>query len=82
MSTDYELVCKKHKHRCDISTDGMSGPMLNCGKSLAFFVVTHCNCDLVIMSEHQLDDDYYDTFVEWNKDNCKELLDYDIDKQQ
>lgn len=78
MSTDYELVCKKHKHRCDISTDGMSGPMFNCDKALPFFTITHRDCKLIIMSEHQLDDDYYDTFTEWTADNRKELLDYEL----
>ena len=78
MSTDYELVCKKHKHRCDISTDGMSGPMLNCDKALPFFVVTHSNCELTVMNEHQLDHEEYDDYVEWFASNRNELLDYNL----
>jgi hypothetical protein len=78
MSVDFELVCKKHKARCDISTDGMSGPMFNCDKALPFFCVTHQLCDIRIMSEHELDNKEYDKYTVWTNENRRELLDYDI----
>ena len=80
MSTDYELVCEKHMSRCDIATDGMSGPMRNCDKALPFFCVTHSLCNIRIMSEHELDGDEYDSYTVWTDDNRHELLNYDINK--
>ena len=80
MSTDYELVCTKHRARCDISTDGMSGPMFNCDKALPFFCVTHAGCDIRIMSEHELEDEEYEDYTEWTELNRRDLLNYDINK--
>ena len=78
MSTDYHLFCGKCNEIVDISTDGMSGPMLNCDWSLAYFVVTHRHCELEILSEHEYDpeDEPFVNTKEWNKENKKDLLDY------
>jgi len=75
MSTDYELVCNKHKERVDICTDGMSGPMTNCDRAMPAFCITHSNCSLNIVSEH---DDSCDDYEEWALGNWKEKLNYNL----
>ena len=73
MSTDYELVCNKHKEKVDICSDGMSGPQMGCDRSLAAFSITHSRCSLNITCEH---DDSCDNYDEWTLGNWAEKLNY------
>lgn len=75
MSVDYELVCHKHRERVSLCTDGMSGPMLHCDKSLAAFSITHRGCCLSVIDEH---DNSLDEYLEWDAGDCMERLDYDF----
>ena len=63
MSVEYYLVCHKHKDKFWTCSDGMSGPVnqLDSSKKLASFLITHRNCDLNIIDEHDEScDDYRD----------------------
>jgi len=73
MSTDYELVCHKDNEKVSVCSDGLSGPVLCCDRSLSAFCITHRNCSLNIISEHDDDCDHY---FEWSADNWKEHLKY------
>jgi len=75
MSVDYDLVCHKHKEKVDLCSDGFSGPLTQCDKSMAAFAITHCACDLNIIDEHNEDCDEYD---EWHIKNWEEKLNYEI----
>ena len=73
MSVDYELVCHKHKERVSICSDGLSGPLLQCDRSLSAFSITHRKCDLNIIHE---DNDSCDEYLEWNLKNWEERINY------
>ena len=62
MSVDYELVCHRHKEKVSICSDGFSGPLLQCDKSLSKFCITHRNCDIRIISEDNESCDFYKTW--------------------
>ncbi len=76
MSVDYDLVCHKHRDRVSICSDGCSGPLLQCDKSLAAFVITHEKCVLAVLNEHN--EDFHD-YREFDSQNWKDCLDYSID---
>ena len=75
MSTDYDLVCHKHKEKVAICSVGISGPMTQCDWSLAGFSITHRSCDLNLVDEH---DDSVDEYSEWDKANWKDKVHYDF----
>lgn len=74
MSVDYKLVCHKHKESVSICSDGFSGPLLQCDRSLAYFCITHRMCDLMIAEEQS---HAYDEYAEWEWPDCKDALTYD-----
>lgn len=74
MSVDYSLVCHKHKEQVDVCSDGLSGPLLQCDRSLAAFCITHRNCELNIVAEYE---DAFEQYKTWNKATWKILLDYE-----
>ncbi len=55
VATNYHLYCEKHGVFVEVSTNGMTGPQLNCDITLAFFIDNHKGCKLIAMSEHELD---------------------------
>ena len=64
MSTEYYLVCHKHKAKFWTCSDGFSGPVnqLNSSKTLAAFIVAHKDCGLNVIDEHdEMCDDYIDS---------------------
>jgi hypothetical protein len=73
MSVDYDLVCHSHSEKVSICCDGMSGPMINGCKSVAAFCITHRDCDLNIIDEHNEDCDDYSV---WYDENWKVRLSY------
>jgi len=82
MSVDYDLVCKNHQELVSICSDGFSGPLSQCNRSLAAFVITHRNCILSVADENDpippQDDDEDETYKEWNLENWEKLLRYDL----
>jgi len=74
MSTDYSLYCKAHNESVSVCSDGLSGPMLQCDKSLAMFVITHRNCELTVFDEGS---DLGESSLEWGKSNRSGLFSYD-----
>jgi hypothetical protein len=74
MSVDYFLVCHKHKEKVYTCSDGLSGPLLQCDRSLASFCITHRDCNLRIVDE---DVDRVCKYEEWDGTNWKSLLTYD-----
>ena len=80
MSTDYDIICKEHKELVSCCSDGFSGPLLQCDKSLAAFSITHRDCALNIIDEHMsgaLRDAGQFKYLEWHKGNWESLLCYD-----
>jgi hypothetical protein len=75
MSVDYDLVCHKHKECVSLCSDGMSGPLTNCDKSMAAFAITHRDCDLKVLDEHQME--LCEDYEEWGLNNWKDNLKYD-----
>jgi len=75
MSVDYDIACHVHKERVSICSDGMSGPLLQCDRSLAAFIVTHRNCILGIIDEH---DESCGDYKEWGKRNWEKFLKYEV----
>ena len=75
MSVDYDLVCHNHKHKVMICSDGFSGPLAQGNKSMAAFAITHRDCHIAIIDEHNED---CDSYKEWDLGNYKELMNYDI----
>jgi len=75
MSVEYYLICHKHKEIVHVCSDGLSGPQLQCDKSLAAFSIQHNKCQINIIDEN---DESCDTYKEWHKNNWKELLTYAI----
>ena len=41
MSVDYDLVCHECKERVALCSDGFSGPLTQCNRSMAAFAITH-----------------------------------------
>ena len=74
MSVDYDLVCHKHKEKTLLCSVGFSGPQSQCGKGMAAFTITHRNCNLSVIDEHNDDCDEY---IEWEDDNYRDLVDFD-----
>jgi len=74
MSVDYALVCGDHKEKARICSDGVSGPLLQCDRSLAAFVITHRKCSLLVFDEV---DTMADDFFEWDMSNWSDKLRYD-----
>ncbi len=74
MSTDYSLTCHSHRERVDLCSDGMSGPLLQADKTLAFFAITHQECSLAAVWEH---DDAVNEYLEWSPETREELFTYD-----
>jgi len=74
MSVDYCLYCKKHNESVSVCSDGLSGPLLQCDKSLAMFVITHSLCELTVFDD---DSDLGETSLGWNKKNMDGLFCYD-----
>jgi hypothetical protein len=56
VSVEYYLLCEKHKQYVHACSDGFSGPLLQCDKSLAYFVITHRGCAITIINEHVEED--------------------------
>jgi len=73
MSVEYNLVCHKHKEQVWVCSDGISGPMLQCGWEAAGFMITHRDCDLNVIDEN---DDSCEDYKQWEKGSWKELLNY------
>lgn len=73
MSVDYDLVCHVHQEKVSICSDGMSGPLLQCDRSLAAFAITHRDCDLNVIDEHNRGCGNY---KEWDESNYKSLMRY------
>ena len=73
MSVDYDLVCHTHKERVSLCSDGVSGPLTQCNRSMAAFSITHRKCNLNIIDEHC---EGYDNYSEWDLDNWEEKLHY------
>ena len=76
MSVDYDIVCHAHKERVPICSDGFSGPLLQCDKSLAAFTICHRLCSLDVISEN-IDD--FDDYSEWHISNWKDKFHYDYE---
>ena len=74
MSVDYDICCHAHKERVSICSDGVSGPLLQCDRSLAAFIITHRACDLCVIDEHN---ESHDDYKEWGLRNWEELLRYE-----
>ena len=74
MSVEYYLVCHKHKEKVWACSDGFSGPLLQCDRSLAAFVITHRNCNIAIIDEHN---EECDNYTEWHNGDWNELLNYE-----
>jgi len=74
MSVDYDLVCHNHKEKVDLCSDGFSGPLTQCDRSMAAFSITHRHCNLNIIDEHN---ENFDDYIEWNKGNWEDKLIYD-----
>lgn len=74
MSVDYELVCHTHKDKVMVCSDGFSGPLTQCDRSMAAFIITHRDCILNVIDEH---DESCDDYNEWHKNNWKHLLSYE-----
>jgi len=75
MSVDYTLVCHDHHEKVSICSDGLSGPMLQCDRSLAAFVITHRKCSLSVADE---DNDWIvEAYLEWDATNWDAQLRYD-----
>ena len=74
MSVEYDLFCKKHNERVWTCSDGFSGPLLQCDRSLAAFVITHRHCELTVLDEHN--DDHLDA-KEWDLSNYMDLFNYE-----
>jgi len=74
MSVEYYLACHDHKDKVWTCSDGISGPMNQCDWSLAGFVVTHRNCQLSVIDEHNEDCDDY---TKWDEEDWQSLLTYD-----
>ena len=75
MSVDYDLFCKKHNERVGICSDGLSGPLLQCDRSLAAFIITHATCKLVVLEEGS---DRHEDATEWDESNWEKLLRYGL----
>jgi hypothetical protein len=76
MSVEYYLKCDKHKEYCHCSSDGLSGPLNQVDRSFPHFVISHRNCDLRVIDEHQVDDDNFDS-LEIDITNYEEFFSYD-----
>lgn len=76
MSVDYDLVCHKHKQRVSLCSDGLSGVQPQCDKATAAFSITHRECDLNVIDEHN---ENCDDYREWRQDNWKGFLNYGIE---
>ena len=81
MSTDYSIVCHKHRDQMLICSDGFSGPMtqLSGARTLAAFIITHRNCSLSVIDEHN---DKCDKYTDWCEGDWCDLLDYDKGAKQ
>lgn len=85
MSTEFYVVCEKHKHISWACSDGFSGPMLQCGWYMAGFLISHRNCSLSVIDEHELDnildnsgaEEIEEIYLEWNKENWKQIMTYE-----
>jgi len=74
MSTDYDIACHEHKEKVSICSDGFSGPLMQSDKATAAFCITHRDCNLRMISEH---DDSCDDYKEWMLSTWSEDLNYD-----
>jgi len=74
MSVDYDLVCHECKERVALCSDGFSGPLTQCDRSMAAFAITHRQCSLDIIDENC---DDFDDYKDWDITNWKELLSYE-----
>jgi hypothetical protein len=75
MSVEYYLVCKKHSERAWVCSDGMSGPQSQNEKPASAFIITHRNCCLTVIDEH---DELHDHFTEWNAEDWEDRFRYDL----
>jgi hypothetical protein len=75
MSVEYYIFCETHNQSVSICSDGLSGPLLQCDRSLAAFVITHRNCKLTILDEHN---EEHEDRLEWDKTNWKQLINYEL----
>ena len=75
MSVDYDLVCRKHKEKVGLCSDGLSGPITQCDRSMAAFSITHRGCELSIVTEQ---DDSVDKFDDWLLCNWEDKLNYEL----
>ena len=78
MSTEYYLVCNKHKHKVHVCSDGLSGPMNQCDWSLAYFLITNRDCELRLIDEHEEEEQPFCDYIEFDEENKKDLIDYDL----
>ena len=75
MSVEYYIFCEKHNQHVWTCSDGLSGPLLQCDRSLAAFIITHRNCKLSVFDEH---DETHEGSFEWSKVNWKYMLNYEL----
>lgn len=79
MSTYYYMVCNKHKERtpaASITLGGIGCHLSDSDHTLQPFIVSHAECPVRIVSEYE-EDAYDDKFIEWNKNNVRELANKD-----
>lgn len=74
MSVEYYLVCDRHRGFVHTCSDGLSGPLLQCDKSLAAFVISHRCCGLRVAQEDAEPKNY----TEWTAENWQDLMSYDL----
>jgi len=77
MSTEYYLACDQHRELVWACSDGLSGPLLQCDRTFAAFVVTHMKCALNVVSEHEVDAPPFDDYRQCHDETWEAILDYD-----
>ena len=80
MSVEYYIVCNKHKEYVHVCSDGGRGPLLQCDRSLAAFLITHRHCDLNVINEDE--EEELESYKEWDLENWRESLRYDLDEEK
>lgn len=80
MSIEYYLICKKHKELVWCCSDGFSGPVLQCDRTLAAFVITHRNCSISIIDEYEKEEmEETGKYRCCHDENWQDILSYEND---
>lgn len=79
MSTYYDIICDKHRERCDAASRGAAGgigPVADAPTTIWSFLYAHAGCNLRVVSEHE--DEYGDpSYQDWTESNYRQLIDID-----